>query len=165
MSSERINNLAAGLLARYVRLVFATSKRNDDYHKLKENYEGNAPLIIGGWHGTFLLAPVLMPVPSEVSAVVARHGDAELMGQMLERFGVKLIRGAGAGGKKKDKGGMFALRASLARVKSGPLCRHDGGCAARSSAPSRTWHHYACATIRAPYIAMCRDHISFQGLE
>ena len=119
MSSERINNLAAGLLARYVRLVFATSKRNDDYHKLKESYGENAPLIIGGWHGTFLLAPILMPEPGEVSAVVARHGDAELMGQMLECFGVKLIRGAGAGGKKKDKGGMFALRASLRELKAG----------------------------------------------
>ncbi len=118
-SAGRINNLTAGLMARYIRLVFATSTRNDDYRQLNDSFAKNAPLIIGGWHGTFLLAPVLMPKPDEVSAVVARHGDAALIGRMLERFGVRLIRGAGAGGKAKDKGGMFALRASLRELKAG----------------------------------------------
>ena len=118
-SLERKNNLIAGLMARYIRLVHATSKRNTDYDQLNEAFAEHAPLIIGGWHGTFLLAPILIPEPTEVSAVVARHGDAELIGLMLERFGVKLIRGAGAGGKKKDKGGMFALRSSLRELKAG----------------------------------------------
>ena len=75
-SAERINNLTSWLMAHYIRLVFATSKRDDDYGQLKDSFAENAPLIIGGWHGTFLLAPVLMPEPGEVSAVVARHGDA-----------------------------------------------------------------------------------------
>ncbi|MCP4934656.1 MAG: DUF374 domain-containing protein [bacterium] len=118
-NAERINNLTSWLMARYIKLVFATSKRDDDYGQLKDSFARNAPLIIGGWHGTFLLAPILMPEPGEVSAVVARHGDAAVMGRMLERFGVKLIHGAGAGGKKKDKGGMFALRASLRELKAG----------------------------------------------
>ncbi len=118
-NAERIDNLTAKAMAGYIRLVFATSRRDDDYGQLKDSFATNAPLIIGGWHGTFLLAPVLMPEPGNVSAVVARHGDAAVMGRMLERFGVKLIRGAGAGGKKKDKGGMFALRASLRELKAG----------------------------------------------
>lgn len=118
-NAERKNRLLAGLLARYIRLVFWSSKRNDDYYQLEDSFAKNAPLIIGGWHGTFLLSPVLLPHPEEVSAVVARHGDAELMGLMLQNFGVRLIRGAGAGGKKKDKGGMFALRMSLRELKAG----------------------------------------------
>jgi 3-deoxy-D-manno-octulosonic-acid transferase len=118
-SEDRKKSIAAGLLARYVRLVFQTSSRNRNYHELEDSFVKNAPLIIGGWHGTFLLSPVLLPHPEKVSAVVARHGDAELMGMMLERFGVKLIRGAGAGGRKKDRGGMFALRMSLRELKAG----------------------------------------------
>ncbi len=118
-NAERINNLTSWLMARYIKLVFATSRRDDGYGRLKDSFAKNTPLIIGGWHGTFLLAPILMPEPADVSAVVARHGDAAVMGRILERFGVKLIRGAGAGGKKKDKGGMFALRASLRELKAG----------------------------------------------
>ncbi len=116
---ERLKAVAARLYARYVRLVFATSRRDETYHQLKESYEKNAPLIIGGWHGTFMLAPVLLPEPKAFSAVVARHGDAEIIGLALERFGVKLIRGSGAGGRKKDRGGMFALRMSLRELKAG----------------------------------------------
>ncbi len=119
MSKERMKQVSAGLLARYIRLVFATSRRNKDYQLLENSFAANEPLIIGGWHGTFLLAPVLMPHPEKVSAVVARHGDAELIGLMLERFGVRLIRGAGAGGRKKDRGGMFALRMSLRELRAG----------------------------------------------
>ena len=127
---ERLKSVAAGIFARYVRLVFATSSRGDDYRQLQESFEKNAPLIIGGWHGTFMLAPVLIPDPKQFSAVVARHGDAEIIGLALERFGVKMIRGSGAGGRKKDRGGMFALAYVLARVKSAgaplllpPICR------------------------------------------
>ena len=113
------HRIGSRLLAQYIRLVFRTSSRDDDYPQLNEKFEENAPLIIGGWHGTFLLAPILLPDPAKFSAIVARHGDAELMGMMLQRFGVNLIRGAGAGGKSKDKGGMFAIRAALRELKAG----------------------------------------------
>ncbi len=66
-----------------------------------------------------MLAPVLIPDPKQFSAVVARHGDAEIIGLALEHFGVKVIRGSGAGGRKKDRGGMFALRMSLRELKAG----------------------------------------------
>ncbi len=116
---EGLKAVAARLYARYVRLVFATSRRDETYDQLKKSHDINAPLIIGGWHGTFMLAPVLLPDPKAFSAVVARHGDAEIIGLALERFGVKLIRGSGAGGRKKDRGGMFALRMSLRELKAG----------------------------------------------
>jgi 3-deoxy-D-manno-octulosonic-acid transferase len=111
--------LAARSLAAYVRLVRSTSRLNDDFSLLERKFDEHAPLIIAGWHGTFLLAPTLMPRPERFSAVVARHGDAEIMGLLLQEFGISLIRGAGAGGKKKDKGGAYALRAALRELKSG----------------------------------------------
>lgn len=45
--------------------------------------------------------------------MVARHGDAELIGAAMERFGLDLIRGAGAGGRRKDRGGAHALRQAV----------------------------------------------------
>ncbi|MEI9902134.1 MAG: glycosyltransferase N-terminal domain-containing protein [Hyphomicrobium sp.] len=51
--------------------------------------------------------------------MVARHGDAELVGTAMERFGVELIRGAGAGGRRKDRGGVHALRQAVRSLKDG----------------------------------------------
>ncbi len=51
--------------------------------------------------------------------MVARHGDAELIGAAMAKFGVELIRGAGAGGRKKDRGGAYALRQAVRYLKDG----------------------------------------------
>ena len=152
-------------MARYVRLVFRTSNRNEDYSQLADSFAQNAPLIIGGWHGTFLLAPVLLPNPEKFSAVVARHGDAELMGLMLERFGVKLIRGAGAGGRKANKGGVFALRMSLRELKAGRSIAMTADVPPGSIAPRWDWHHHHCPAVRSPHRACCSGHITFQGAQ
>lgn len=110
---------AAGLLAVYVRLVYRTSRLVCDLDRLATTFRDNEPFILAGWHGGFLLAPILLPAPDKVSAIVARHGDAELIGRLLERFGVRLVRGAGAGGKRKDKGGAAALRIALRELRDG----------------------------------------------
>ena len=51
--------------------------------------------------------------------MVARHGDAEVIGEAMKTFDVSLIRGAGAGPRKKDRGGAHALRASVKALRSG----------------------------------------------
>jgi 3-deoxy-D-manno-octulosonic-acid transferase len=71
------------------------------------------------WHGQFLLIPTLRPDGMEVRPMVARHGDAEIIGEALRTFGVELIRGAGAGGRKRDRGGAAALRAALSALGEG----------------------------------------------
>src|SRR5690606_4112157 len=54
-----------------------------------------------------------------VHSMVARHGDAELIGQVLEHFGMDMIRGAGAGTRRRNRGGAYALRAALRALKRG----------------------------------------------
>jgi 3-deoxy-D-manno-octulosonic-acid transferase len=54
-----------------------------------------------------------------VAAMVARHGDAELIGATMDSLGVELVRGAGAGGRKKDRGGASALRGALQCLAAG----------------------------------------------
>ena len=51
--------------------------------------------------------------------MVARHGDAELIGAAMSHLGVELIRGAGAGGRRKDRGGVHALRQAVRALKDG----------------------------------------------
>ena len=55
----------------------------------------------------------------KVAAMVARHGDAELISETLRAIDVELIRGAGAGERKRDRGGAAALRASLRALADG----------------------------------------------
>ncbi|MFN0025110.1 MAG: glycosyltransferase N-terminal domain-containing protein, partial [Parvularculaceae bacterium] len=75
--------------------------------------------IIACWHGQFMMLAHLHPGDVKVSAMVARHGDAELIGEALRRFDTGLIRGAGAGGRKRDRGGASALRASVRALNEG----------------------------------------------
>jgi 3-deoxy-D-manno-octulosonic-acid transferase len=51
--------------------------------------------------------------------MVARHGDAELIAGVLSRFGMRLIRGAGAGYRRRNRGGAAALRESLKALQQG----------------------------------------------
>jgi 3-deoxy-D-manno-octulosonic-acid transferase len=51
--------------------------------------------------------------------MVARHGDAELIAGVLSRFGMRLIRGAGAGYRRRKRGGAAALRVTLKALQQG----------------------------------------------
>ena len=153
--------LGAALAASYIRLIYATStiKREpaDTVAKLFEEH----PQILGMWHGQFVLLPKLKPErPADVKAMVSRHGDAELIGAVLKKFGMDLIRGAGAGKRRRNRGGATALRESLralaagatvamtADVPPGPARRAGEGIATLASKSGRPVVPFAIATRR-----------------
>ncbi len=106
-------------LARYIEHVRATSDvivEPDDAERL---ILAHHPFIFAMWHGQFMMTPAFQHGGVQISAMVARHGDAELIGAALERFDVTLVRGAGAGARKKDRGGSTALRTALKQLASG----------------------------------------------
>jgi 3-deoxy-D-manno-octulosonic-acid transferase len=81
---------------------------------------GDHPCIVAVWHGQFMMSSGFRPSPeTKVAAMVARHGDAELIGAAMARFGVELIRGAGAGARRKDRGGAYALRQAVRYLRDG----------------------------------------------
>jgi 3-deoxy-D-manno-octulosonic-acid transferase len=86
---------------------------------LEQRVAGVQPVIYAMWHGQFMMIPRLKPASVPVRSMVARHGDAELMGRALSHFNTELIRGAGAGRKRKDKGGGHALRAAVQSLQEG----------------------------------------------
>lgn len=110
--------LAGRQLAAFVRFVHRTSNIIAEPEGIIERLRSDHPCIVGLWHGQFMMASMHRPdVP--VAAMVARHGDAELIGSTMEHLGVELVRGAGAAGRKKDRGGASALRAALQCLANG----------------------------------------------
>jgi len=113
LSKSTLTRFAGRSLARFISHVARTSQIAYDPPDLLERLIASHPCIIAFWHGQFMMLGMLRPAGYKVAAMVARHGDAELIGEAMHHLGLELIRGAGAGERKKDRGGAAALRASV----------------------------------------------------
>ena len=110
--------MAGRQLAKLVRFVHRSSTVIAEPDGIIERLRADHPCIVALWHGQFMMASMHRPdVP--VAAMVARHGDAEIIGATMETLGVELVRGAGAGTRKKDRGGASALRGALQCLAAG----------------------------------------------
>ncbi len=113
----KINRAAGRALAGLIRFVQNSSTVVRTPPDLLPQLKDEHPLILACWHGQFMMLHMMDPGGVKVKAMVARHGDAELIGEAMRQFGVELIRGAGAGSRKKDRGGAHALRAAVKALK------------------------------------------------
>jgi 3-deoxy-D-manno-octulosonic-acid transferase len=119
-SKARLRRLAGHALARWVRLVANSSKAVYEPADAVSRIEAAHPAILAFWHGQFVTIPALAPRTVPTRIMVARHGDADVIGHALERFPhLGLIRGAGAGGRRKDRGGAAALRTAVRALEEG----------------------------------------------
>jgi len=115
-----LNWLAGRAVASLIRLVERTSRTVYEPDDLLARLGAEHPVIVAVWHGQFMMTAGFLPSPdTKVAAMVARHGDAEFIGAAMAHFGVELIRGAGAGGRRKDRGGAYALRQAVRALKNG----------------------------------------------
>jgi 3-deoxy-D-manno-octulosonic-acid transferase len=151
----------SALAAGYIRLIYGTSRVKREPADTDAKLFDQHPQILAMWHGQFMLLPNLKPGrPAVVKAMVSRHGDAEIIGAVLRRFGMDLIRGAGAGKRKRDRGGATAMRESLraleggatvamtADVPPGPARRAGIGIATLAAKSGRPVVPFAIATSR-----------------
>lgn len=111
------SQIATGL----IRTVKATSRTIHEPPDLIERMRAQVPFIMAMWHGQFMMLADLNTREFNVSAMVARHGDAEVMAHVLANFGILAIRGAGAGRRKRDRGGAYALRAAHHALECGTI--------------------------------------------
>ena len=119
-SSESVVAFGSAVAAAYIRLVYNTSEVRRDPPDTDAKLFSEHPQIFAMWHGQFGMLPKIKPDrPADVAAMVARHGDAELIAGVLSRFGMRLIRGAGAGYRRRNRGGAAALRESLKALQQG----------------------------------------------
>lgn len=119
-SSGSVVAFGSAVGAAYIRLVYNTSQVLRDPPDTDAKLFSEHPQIFAMWHGQFGMLPKIKPDrPADVAAMVARHGDAELIAGVLSRFGMRLIRGAGAGYRRRNRGGAAALRESLKALQQG----------------------------------------------
>ena len=129
-SSPPVVAFGSAVAAAYIRLVYNTSEVRRDPPDTDAKLFAEHPQIFAMWHGQFMMLPKIKPDrPADVAAMVARHGDAELMGAVLKRFDMWLIRGAGAGGRRRDRGGATALRGALKALENGTTVAMTADCA------------------------------------
>lgn len=119
LKTHKIPAAAGRMIARLIQRVERTSKKVFDPADLTERLYADHPVIVAFWHGQFMMVSTLNTHGAPVKAMVARHGDAELIGNALSELGVDLIRGAGAGGRRKDRGGAQALRLAVRALNEG----------------------------------------------
>lgn len=116
-TDKRANNLnryGGRAIAGLIKLVENTSTKTFDPPDLPTAVSKHHPFILACWHGQFMLLCTLnRGIGIDIAAMVARHGDADLIGEAMRQFDVELVRGAGAGHRKKDRGGSYALRACV----------------------------------------------------
>ena len=108
---------AAPVLANYIKLAINTSTIVSDPRDWLARVQDLHPSIIALWHGQFLLLPGIYPPVIPGRAMVARHDDAEALARVLRRFGLSLIRGAGAGERRRDRGGAEAAHGAVASLR------------------------------------------------
>ena len=114
-----IDRLAGATLARYIRYVRRTSRGIPEMDAIVEDSIRYHPCIVGMWHGEFMLLPLIKPAKYPTDIMLARHSDAEFLGEALKRFDMQLIRGAGAAGRNKDRGGTHAYRSAIQALRDG----------------------------------------------
>ncbi len=160
----KLLRLAGGTAAKLITAIHARSKIVVHPHDAIIRVHPHAPFVFAMWHGQFMMLPALRTSDIKVAAIVAKHGDAEIIGVALERFNVRLIRGAGAGGRKKDRGGSQALRLAIralgegttlaitADVPPGPARRAGEGIVTLARISGRPIVPFAAATSR--YLAL-----------
>ena len=118
LSKAKLGSLTGRSVARYVDFVHKTSRVSVEPSDVRSFLATHRPAIIAVWHGQFLMTPKVKPLEVPLAVMLARHGDAEHLSVALQRFNTPLIRGAGAGKRRKDRGGAAALRAALKTLQS-----------------------------------------------
>lgn len=111
-----VSLMSAGLL-----VVRWTNRRLPETTDLFGEYREYEPGIIALWHGQHLVTPAFYPSPRKLVAMVSRSADAELNAQVLQRFGIDVVRGSGGreGAQPHEKGGARALIALKKALEKG----------------------------------------------
>ena len=81
LKSLRLSAASGRLIARLIRRVERTSRLVAEPADLTDRLYSHHPAIIAFWHGQFMMISALNPHGAPVKAMVAKHGDAELIGK------------------------------------------------------------------------------------
>jgi lysophospholipid acyltransferase (LPLAT)-like uncharacterized protein len=112
-----LNKAIAVILAKYLQLVWKTSRVVFEPQDFKARALASAPIIIGMWHGQHFLTPFLAD-RHPTKALISRHRDGEINAMIAEHLGIQSIRGSGGHRRKvQRKGGVSAFYEMLDALK------------------------------------------------
>ena len=119
--SRLAKGLVTSLFAQALRVIRLTNPPVQGSARLTGVDDSFEPGIIALWHGQHLLAPAIYPSRRGLVAMVSRSADAELNAMVVEKFGIRAVRGSGGrdGGRHQDKGGAQALIALKKALEEG----------------------------------------------
>jgi 3-deoxy-D-manno-octulosonic-acid transferase len=163
--SRVVTAFCSVLAESYIRLVYRTSRVLRDPPDTAAKLFSQHPQIFAMWHGQVMMLPMIKPeTHADIAIIVSRHGDAEILANTLQRFDMRVVRGAGAGHRRRDRGGAAAVRGALralregatlaltADVPPGPARRAGGGITLLAKLSGRPVVPCAMATNR--YVAL-----------
>jgi lysophospholipid acyltransferase (LPLAT)-like uncharacterized protein len=108
--------------ASYLRFVNATTCFLKEPEDIVQMFGKDWPPIVAMWHGQHIMVPFGTPPGRPASALISRHGDAEINAIVLRRLGVESIRGSGGKAEKMfTRGGVTALRHMCRALEAGKL--------------------------------------------
>lgn len=118
--SHPVQKVLAFVAAHYLRLLRATTNFTVEPADFSARALADAPVIGALWHGQHTMAHFAWPAGMQVAALISRNKDAEVNAMVLERLGVKPIRGSGGKAYKMHRrGGVAALREMLRTLEEG----------------------------------------------
>ncbi len=121
LRSGIIMRVASGALYQFMRLTHKAQRSTSQAPW--PLVEPHLPAIIALWHGQHFLVPFMWPKGKPVDALISKNADAEINASILQRMGVRTIRGSGGRDAKQklDRGGakaLLTLRRSLNEGRS-----------------------------------------------
>lgn len=116
-----VQRVGAGALGLYLDFALRTTRWRLDGEPHVAPQIAGAPAVVAFWHERLPLMPMLWliacrrGVPKRIHVLVSRHRDGRLIGALLSRFGVGVVRGS------SSRGGASGLRAMADLLAAGDL--------------------------------------------
>jgi lysophospholipid acyltransferase (LPLAT)-like uncharacterized protein len=118
--SRPVLSVASRLASQYLSFVRATNRFALEPPAFIDAIAPELPVIVAMWHGQHFMIHYAWPPGARVAALISRHKDAELNAMLLDRLGVKPIRGSGGRVEKmRRRGGATALLDLVRTLKDG----------------------------------------------
>ncbi|PLX36170.1 MAG: hypothetical protein C0606_15805 [Hyphomicrobiales bacterium] len=120
--SKWVQRFVGRTLARYLKLVWRTSRITFEPADYGARVTPHAPFIVATWHGQHFVVPLGQPEGVPFHVIVSRSGDGEINAVAVAELGMGLIRASG--GKTHNQ---VARRGGIRGVIEALRVLRDGG--------------------------------------
>lgn len=118
--SSAVQWMLGHMLAAYFRVLKRTTRFVFDPPDAMDRLAAGSPLILTMWHGQNFLIPLAKWPNANVSVLITRHGDGEIIATSSKAYGLKPIRASGGvKATSAKRGGVAGLKAMIDAIGRG----------------------------------------------